>query len=114
MPDQRGRIPHVLPCPRFSRGHVPRDYSDGIARRGASNLAQSFAAARNEGGFLQQIGGRIAADSQLGKQHQVGAPLLRSACKFEDFCGISAEIADGGIDLGERDLHSFSVATPQD
>ena len=111
LTDQRGGIPHVLPCPRFSRGDVSGDHCDGIIRRGPRNLAQSLAAARNEGRFLQQIGRRIAADGQLRKQHQAGATLLCPPRKCEDFCGISAEIADGGIDLSERDLHSFSVAT---
>jgi hypothetical protein len=36
---------------------------------------------------------------------------LGPASEIDDFCGIPAEIPHGGIDLGQRNLHSLSVAT---
>jgi hypothetical protein len=94
----------------FRRGHITGDHRNAILRRGPGNLEQGLAAARHKRRLFQQVGWRIAADGELGKKHQVRATLLRSTGKFEDFCGISAEIANGGIDLSERNLHSFSVA----
>lgn len=95
-------------------GHISGYNGDAIPGRGAGNLAKRLAAPCDEFRFLQQIGRRITANGQLGKQDEVSATLLRPAREIDDFCGVPAEIPHGGIDLGQRNLHSFSVATGMD
>ena len=41
---------------------------------------------------------------------RVGSAAFGALGKFDNLLGVSAEVADGGVDLGERDLHVLSVA----
>jgi hypothetical protein len=112
-PDQRGGIHDVLSCTMFGGSDVSGDHGDVVASSGSGDLAKSLTAACDKRGFFQQIGGRIPANRQLRKQHKVRSTLSGTAGEVDDFCGVAAEIADGGIDLSERDLHIFSLATMQ-
>ena len=76
----------------------------------AASCFDDLAGAGDEGGFLEQVGGRVAADGELGKEHEISASVLGAAGEFEDLLGVSVKVADGGVDLGERDLHTSSVA----
>src|ERR1039457_1309774 len=51
----------------------------------------------------------IAANAQLGKEDEIGAGTFRPSCVVDDFCRIAREIADGGVDLAERNPHLNSV-----
>jgi len=68
-----------------------------------------LAGAGDEGRLLQQVGWRIAADAKFGEEDEVSASLLGSASEFEYLLSISVKVTDGGIDLGERDLHIVSL-----
>lgn len=101
----------MLSCSVLGGRDVADDDRDGIVRGGAGDLADGLAAAGNKRRLLQQIGRGIAADGQLRKEDEVGASLLRAPRKFKNLSGVAAEIADGRIDLSQRDLHLSSVAT---
>src|SRR5215475_11106365 len=75
-----------------------------------SNLCNRLFRPRNKRWFVKKIRGRITADCQLWKQNQIGGALGRLTREIENLLYVSGEIADSGIDLSERNLHSFSVA----
>src|SRR6266568_4157048 len=53
----------------------------------------------------QQVLGGITDDAEFGKDHHLRAAGLGLVNKFQNLSAISADVADGGIDLGQRDLH---------
>ena len=105
--DQSGAIRHGLAGIVLRLAHVAdeRGEGDGFAR-----AAQLRPIARDEGGALDQVLRRIAAEAKLGKDGEVGAARLRLARHFEDARRIAFEIADGGIELGQGDFHESQVA----
>jgi len=58
-----------------------------------------------ERGTLEQVARRIAGQRQLGKDCQLGPALLSRGGRLEDQPPIAGEVADGRVDLSERDLH---------
>ena len=50
----------------------------------------------------QQVFGRIAGRRQLGEGDKIGAGRLRPLDALDGLRGVAVEVADGGIDLGER------------
>ncbi len=68
-----------------------------------------LAIARNKGRTLNQISWRISADRQFRKKNQPCSRGLRALGKFDVLGCIAGEISDGGVDLAEGDLHTFSV-----
>ena len=63
----------------------------------------------DELGPLDQVERQISAQAELGKHGQIGAALLGALRKFQNLGGISGEVADGGIELRERDLHKRPI-----
>ena len=63
-----------------------------------------------QGGLEDQILGRIAAHEQLGKGHQIGAVASRLGTRLARLLGVAGDVADGGIDLGDRDRQAVSGA----
>ena len=59
-----------------------------------------------EAGPLEQILGRIAGEGQLGKDRQLGAAALGRGRALEHEPAVAVEVADGRVDLAERDLHA--------
>ena len=53
----------------------------------------------------EQVAGRVAADDQLGQDHQVCALFAGPGDGVGDASGVGGEVADGGVELGEGDLH---------
>ncbi len=75
-------------------GGIPDDRGDGQAAREAGQFPfVSF----HELGALDQVEGQITAKAEFGKYGEVGAALLGALGKFQNFGGISGEVADGGI-----------------
>jgi hypothetical protein len=51
----------------------------------------------------QQVLGRVTANTEFGKNHDVRLQLVTSAVRVGNyFCGVADDIADGEVDLGER------------
>ena len=61
------------------------------------------AARRLERGLEHEVLGRIARDEQLGENHQVGALGGRGGAPAAYFLGVAGDVADGRIELRERD-----------
>ena len=53
-------------------------------------------------GLKQQVLGRVAGERQLGEGHQLGAEA-RARSRQAISSHVALEVADGGIDLGQRD-----------
>ncbi len=86
------------------------DEEGGGQRRGG--LAEFFNdadAAGEKAGLVEEVGGRIAAQDQLGEDGETCAGTSGALSGADDFCQISGEVSDGGVDLGEGNLHSFSL-----
>ncbi len=71
-----------------------------------SQLVHGRAAARQEAGLLKKVGGRIAADGELGKDRKARALFRRAAAGGNDLLEVSGKITNRGVDLGQRDLHN--------
>jgi len=54
---------------------------------------------------LDEIARGVAADGELGEEHQVGPLALRAAPEIQDLPGVSGKIADRRVDLRDGDLH---------
>ena len=61
--------------------------------------------ALEEAFLLEQVARRVAGDGEFGEDDDVGARFSRAAGEGLDFAGVAVQVADGGIDLCERDLH---------
>lgn len=82
-----------------------------ICRDLFGNLLQRLLSAVEEGCFLQQIGGGVAADGHFWKDDKVGALLLTGDAQLNNFPDISEEISDRRIDLRQGELHQLSVTS---
>jgi hypothetical protein len=71
--------------------HLGREALERAAAIGEEALAQ------------QQVLGRIAAQRQLGRQHQVGARGARARAELKDARRVAGEVADGAVDLSRGD-----------
>ncbi len=78
---------------------------DGGDRQLLRQAGQFPLISRYELRALDQIEWQIAAQAQLGKDSQIGPALLGELGQFQDLGGIPGEVADGGIELCERNLH---------
>ena len=61
-------------------------------------------AALHERRLQHQVLGEVSGEDQLGRQHQVGALLCRLGARGPHLGEIACDVADLGIELGERDL----------
>ena len=80
-------------------------------RSAGGKLLDDLAGPGDERGFLEKISRRISAYTELWKENQIGVSPFSAAGEFKYLLSVSAKVANGGIDLGERDLHTSSVAT---
>ena len=81
----------------------------GRLRGGLSKFIDGCAAAREKAGLLKEVGRRIAADGQFGKDREPGALIGGAPGGGDDFFEIAGEIPDRGVDLGQCDLHISSL-----
>ena len=74
-----------------------------VLRVGAQ-LLDRLVAALHERRLQHEVLGKISGENQLGRQHQVGALLARLGPGGAHLGKIARDVADLGIELGERDL----------
>ena len=55
----------------------------------------------------EQVFRRVARDRKLGEEDDVGAGVTRLGHTRQDQLAVSVEIADGRVDLGQREPHRF-------
>ena len=63
----------------------------------------------DERGAEQEVLGRIARDRELGEDDELGAGGTRLGDPADDAVAVAVEVADGRVDLGQGDLHSFRL-----
>ena len=64
----------------------------------------------HEGRFQKQVFGRVPGDYQLGEADDVRLRLAPALDPFDDKLSIAGQVADGGVDLRERNPHVSIVA----
>src|SRR5215471_14607771 len=74
-----------------------------------SNLLRDLLVFGDECRFLHQVARRITAHGELGEKDHLRARSLGRHSMIYDFSGITSEITDGGIDLTQGNLHTFSL-----
>ena len=84
------------------------DDQDDPARR-LRDLRERALRRPHEAGPQEEVLGRVAGDGELGEDRDVRAGLPRLLEPVEDEGAVAVEIADGGIDLGESEAHSFRL-----
>ena len=67
------------------------------------------AAARMKPGPQQQVLRRVAGHGELGEEHEIGAGVARLVEAGEDQLAVPVEVADDGVDLGEREPHGLRL-----
>ncbi len=73
--------------------------------RGGDDLLERPGRGFQEAGTQEQVLGRIAGDGELGKEHEVGCLGPRLLELREDPLAVAVEVADDGVDLGQREPH---------
>ena len=76
---------------------------------------EGVAGRRGERGPQQQVLGRVARDRELGHQRDVGSGLGGVGERPRDPAGVALDVADDGVELGQRDAQrrpSGFVADP--
>ena len=61
----------------------------------------------DEAAAQQQVLGRVAGQRQLREGDEVGAEVAGAVGVLDDLVGVALEVADGGVDLGQRDAKAF-------
>ena len=77
--------------------------------RGDSEAFEHGEIVRDEPAFVQQIARRIAGDGEFGKDDDFHPGLHPAPVGREDARFVARQVADGGIDLGEGDLHALKA-----
>jgi hypothetical protein len=77
-----------------------RDVADRFRKR-----VEALESARDEVVAQKQIAGRVAAEEQLGSQHQLGALAHRIFVGGLELGAVRVVRADGGVELKEGDAH---------
>ena len=90
----------------------PGDDSGGQIGGCSGQFFHGLAAAGEEAWLFKEVGGRIAADGEFGENGEASALICSAAAGRNDLFQIAGEIPDRGVDLGERDLHIFSLIQP--
>src|SRR5579883_965871 len=107
---QRRRIHHPLPCSRRSRRNIAHNAGNIQFSCCLGNFRNRLFRARNKRGLFKKICRWISADREFRKENKISTTFGCLAREIENLLYISGEIADSGIDLSERNLHSSSVA----
>ena len=92
-------------------GVVTNSAGPPSSRVGAQGLDR-LVAALLEGRLQHQVLRRIAGEHQFRRQHQLGALLLRLGARGAHLGEVAVDIADLGIELGERDLEGIRHDEP--
>ena len=74
---QRGGVHDAFAGAVVGGGDVSAEYGSAAVRGAGGELLYDLAGAGDEGGFLEQVGRRIAANGELGKEHEVSASRAR-------------------------------------
>ena len=94
----RARVEEItVECRRADQRHDP-------AARPGDAFERALRRA-DEPGAEEEIFRRVAGDDQLGEEDDVDALLLGLLDPRDDALGISVQVADHGVDLGERKAH---------
>ena len=65
----------------------------------------------DEGGFEDQVLGRVSGDDELREAHDVGLGIAGALDPLDDEARVSAQVADRRVDLRERNPHTSNVAS---
>ena len=57
----------------------------------------------------QQIARRIAGGGEFGEHHQIRARVRRPAVRVQDLLLVAREVADGAVDLSQRNFHALKL-----
>ena len=83
------------------------DERDDAAVRLLGDLGERALRGADEARAQEQVLRRIAGDRELGEEDDVGARAPRLVETGEDPLAVPVEIADGRVDLGQREPHRF-------
>jgi hypothetical protein len=84
------------------------DERDDAAGR-AGDLRERTLGRAQEAWPEQEVLRRIPSDGELGHEHEVGVGVAGLVDRVEDPLPIAFEVADDGVDLGERESHRSSL-----
>ena len=73
------------------------------------DLAGRRGGGADERGAEQEVLRRIAGDRELREDDELGAGVARLGDPPDDAVAVAVEVADGRVDLGQSDLHSFRL-----
>ena len=93
----------------FRRQRNASQNGRGQLARSEGQFVDRGTAAGKEAGLFKKVGGRIATDGEFGEDGEARTLLRRSAADSDDSFEISGEISNSRIDLGQRDLHKYSL-----
>jgi hypothetical protein len=109
--EQHRRVHQPLRPGALRREH--RAERDRDARRGGRQLLQLAELVLHEPLALEQVHRRIAGEDHLRQDHQVRLLAGRLGGRLLDQLPVAAEVADGGIHLGQRDAHPACLLRPE-
>ena len=99
--EKRGRVEDVA---------VLIDEADdsGDPSRGARDPLQLSDVVAHKRGLEDQVLRRVAGEHELGEADEIGAGRPRPLDPVDDQPGVAVKVADGRVDLRERDPHHFN------
>ncbi len=103
--DQGGAVVETAPVGRLAPLGEPDQRRGRPAGPRRGQRVERGARRLDERGTLEQVLGRIPAERQLGEDGQRGAARLGRSQGLQHQPAVPVEVADGGVDLRERDLH---------
>src|SRR5690606_32212727 len=74
-------------------------------RRVRGDVVERLPRILDERGLVEEVLRRVADEAELGEDGERGARAGRAPGVVEDALGVPGEVADGGVDLAEGDLH---------
>ena len=83
------------------------DQRDHVAHLGR-DLVDRPPPGGEEVGLEQEILGRVAVHGELGEDRDLGAGRARAVQRVDDRGLVAIDVADGRVDLGERDPQRLS------
>ena len=75
----------------------------------AAICPQRLGGGADEARSQQQVLRRVAGHRELGKERELGAGAARLLEPREDGGAVAVEVADDGVDLGEREPHGLRL-----
>ena len=109
--DQGGAVEGALAGFGFGMPDVTADDAESEVGGFAGEAVELALATFEEGGFFDEIAGRIAGEGELGKHYDFGAAsggIARGACHAVD---VPREVPYRGIQLRQSDAHGNSIVT---